>query len=75
LNERNFTIVEALTVFAAERGHNLLDLAFGWLLTKPLISSVIAGAMSAAQVEANVAAAPWRLDAADLASVDAITKR
>jgi len=75
LNERNFTIVEALTVFAAERGHNLLDLAFGWLLTKPVISSVIAGAMSAAQVEANVAAAPWRLDAADLASVDAITKR
>jgi len=75
LNERNFTIVEALTTFAAERGHNLLDLAFGWLLTKPVISSVIAGATSAAQVEANVAAASWRLDEADMTAVDAITKR
>ena len=75
LNERNFTIVEALTTFVAERGHTLLDLAFGWLLTKPVISSVIAGAMSVAQVEANVAAATWRLDGADIAAVDAITKR
>ena len=75
LNERNFTIVEALTAFAAERGHSLLDLAFGWLLTKPVISSVIAGATSAAQVEANVAASAWRLDAADMAAVDKIAKR
>ncbi len=42
--------------FAAQREHGILDLAFGWLLTKPVISSVIAGATSAAQVEANVAA-------------------
>ena len=75
LNERNFTIVEALTAFATERGHSLLDLAFGWLLTKPVISSVIAGATSAAQVEANVAASAWRLDAADMAAVDKIAKR
>ncbi len=75
LNERNFTIVEGLTAFATERGHSLLDLAFGWLLTKPVISSVIAGATSAAQVEANVAASAWRLDAADMAAVDKIAKR
>ncbi len=75
LNDRNFTIVEALTRFAAERDHSLLDLAFGWLLTKPSISSVIAGATSAAQVEANVAAAAWRLSAADAVAVDAIAKR
>ena len=75
LNDRNFTIVESLTAFAAERGHSLLDLAFGWLLTKPSISSVIAGATSAAQVEANVAASVWRLSAADAAAVDAMAKR
>jgi aryl-alcohol dehydrogenase-like predicted oxidoreductase len=75
LNERNFTVVEALTEFATQRGHSLLDLAFGWLLTKPVISSVIAGATSAAQVEANVAASAWRLDADDMAAVDKITKR
>lgn len=75
LNERNFTIVEKLTQFAAQHQHGILDLAFGWLLTKPVISSVIAGATSAAQVEANVAAASWRLSADDAAAVDAITKR
>ena len=75
LNERNFTAVEKLTAFAAERGRGILDLAFGWLLTRPVIASVIAGATSAAQVEANVAAASWRLDASDVTAVDAITKR
>ena len=64
-----------LTQFAAQRQHGILDLAFGWLLTKPAVASVIAGATSAAQVEANVAAASWRLSAQDMAAVDAITKR
>jgi aryl-alcohol dehydrogenase-like predicted oxidoreductase len=75
LSERNFTVVEKLTDFAAQRDRKLIDLAFGWLLTKPVISSVIAGATSAAQVEANVAAASWRLSAEDMAAVDAIAKR
>jgi aryl-alcohol dehydrogenase-like predicted oxidoreductase len=75
LNERNFNIVEALTAFAAERSHSLLELAFGWLLTKPVITSVIAGATSVAQVEANVAAGNWRLAADEMTAVDAIAKR
>ena len=75
LNDRNFDVVEKLTAFAAERSHSLLDLAFGWLLTKPIISSVIAGATSPKQVEANVAAAQWRLNAEDASQVDALTRR
>jgi aryl-alcohol dehydrogenase-like predicted oxidoreductase len=75
LSERNFTIVEKLIDFAQQRGHKLIDVAFGWLLTKPVISSVIAGATSAEQVEANVAASTWRLSAEEMAAVDAITKR
>jgi aryl-alcohol dehydrogenase-like predicted oxidoreductase len=75
LNDRNFDIVEKLTAFAAERSHTLLDLAFGWLLTKPIISSVIAGATSPGQVEANVAAAQWRLTADDCSQVDALMRR
>jgi aryl-alcohol dehydrogenase-like predicted oxidoreductase len=74
LNERNFDIVEKLSSFAAEREHSLLDLAFGWLLSKPIIASVIAGATSAAQVEANVAAAQWRLSAEDMTAVDALAR-
>ncbi len=54
--------VEALAAFAREHDHTLLELAFGWLLSQPVIVSVIAGATSAEQVAANVQAAPgWRL--------------
>jgi len=56
--------------FAREQGHGLLDLAFGWLLSQPMISSVIAGATTPAQVADNVAAASaWRLDAAQFDAV------
>ena len=52
--------------FAQERGHSLLDLALGWLLSQPIVASVIAGASTPEQVRANVAAAEWRLTAADM---------
>jgi aryl-alcohol dehydrogenase-like predicted oxidoreductase len=57
----NVAHVEALTKFAADRGHSLLELAFGWLLAHPPVSSVIAGASSPEQVRSNVAAASWEL--------------
>jgi aryl-alcohol dehydrogenase-like predicted oxidoreductase len=72
LNERNFDLVDALTGFAEARGHTILALAFCWLLSRPSIGSVIAGATSVAQIEANVAAgATWRLSATELAALDA----
>jgi aryl-alcohol dehydrogenase-like predicted oxidoreductase len=57
----NWRRVDICSAFAAERGHTLLELAFSWLLANPVVSSVIAGATSAAQVEANVAAGAWEL--------------
>ena len=73
MNERNWRIVEELTAFAQARGHTLLDLAFSWLLARPNVASVIAGATSPAQVEANAKAAGWKLTAEDMAEVDRIT--
>ena len=61
LNDRNFAIVEALTAYAAQHDKSLLSLAFSWLLARPAISSVIAGATRAEQVAANAAAADWQL--------------
>ena len=69
LNDRNLQIVEALTAFAAARGHTLLELAFSWLVAQPAVTSVIAGATKPEQVRANVAAAQWRLSASDLEAV------
>ena len=62
---QNERLLAALTEFAATRGHSLLELAFAWLLSQPAVSSVIAGTMSPAQIEANVNAGQWRLGADD----------
>ena len=73
--EENLAIVEKLIQFADSRGHTILELAFRWLLTRPEIPSVIAGAKSAEQVKSNVAAgsSDWVLTAAELKEIDQIT--
>ena len=72
LTDENLERVEALVAFAEGRGHTLLELAFSWLLARPAVASVIAGATSPAQVRGNAAAAGWRLTDSDLAAVDAV---
>ncbi|MDP9337110.1 MAG: aldo/keto reductase, partial [Actinomycetota bacterium] len=49
-----------------------LELAFAWLLARPVVASVIAGATKPEQVGANVAAAEWRLSVGDLVEIDAV---
>jgi aryl-alcohol dehydrogenase-like predicted oxidoreductase len=73
LTETNWDRVERLAAFCAERGRGLLDLAFGWLLHRPMVASVIAGATTPAQVAANVAAANWALSREDMDEIDRIT--
>jgi aryl-alcohol dehydrogenase-like predicted oxidoreductase len=61
--------LDALEAFARERGHTLLELAFGGLASQPGVASVIAGATSAEQVRANAAAGEWKLGADDLSAL------
>ena len=68
----NFERVAAFERFASARGHSLLDLAFGWLLSQPIVTSVIASASTPEQVRANVAAAEWRLSAPDMDELAAL---
>jgi aryl-alcohol dehydrogenase-like predicted oxidoreductase len=75
LTNENFRVVEDLSAFSARSGHSLLELAFGWLLSKPVVGCVIAGASTAEQVRQNVAASTWRLDAADVAEADRLSNR
>ena len=74
MNDAVWTVVERLEGFAAEHGHSLLELAFGWLLSQRPVASVIAGATTPEQVAANVqAAANWRLTADEMREVDRLT--
>jgi aryl-alcohol dehydrogenase-like predicted oxidoreductase len=72
LNGDNFDVVESLTAWAEARGHSLLELAFAWLLAKPTVTSVIAGATKTDQVAANAAAGAWRLTPDEVREVDAL---
>jgi aryl-alcohol dehydrogenase-like predicted oxidoreductase len=64
--------IEALAAFAEARGHTLVDLAMSWLVRRPLVVSVIAGATRPEQVEANVKAIGWELTPDDMAEIDRI---
>ncbi len=75
LSDANLSVVEALSDYAGSKGHSLLELAISWLLAGPVIASVIAGATRPAQVQANAAAAGWRLSEQDLAEVDAMVRQ
>jgi aryl-alcohol dehydrogenase-like predicted oxidoreductase len=72
LTPQNFERLGRLDAFAQDRGHTLLDLAFGWLLGHPEVATVIASASSLDQVRQNVQAAGWSVDPADLEAVGAI---
>ena len=67
--------MDKLSAFAEARGHTLLELAMSWLASKPYISSVIAGATSAWQVEQNAAAIAWRLTEAEMTTVNELSAR
>ena len=65
--------LEAFQAFCDERGITMLQATFGWLLARPGLSSVIAGATSPEQVRANAeAATAWTPTAADLEAIDGI---
>ncbi len=75
LTDANLATVERLTAFAAARGHTMLELAISWLLDRPVVASVIAGASTPAQLKANVAAAGWRLTADDRSGIQRVLEK
>ena len=75
LSDERLAAVAALDELAGREGHSVLDLAFGWLLSRPAVASVIAGATRPEQVAANVAGGAWQPGADVLAAVDTIAPR
>ena len=75
LTESNWKIVERLEKYCAQRGHTLLELAFTWLLTRPTVSSVIAGATKPEQVEQNAKAAEGALTPEEIAEIDEMARK
>jgi len=65
--------IEAYEAFAAERGIGILEATLGWLLSRPELSSVIAGATRPEQVAENArAGSGWRPTPEEVAVIDAL---
>lgn len=63
--------LDAYRALCAERGLGMLEVTIGWLLSRPAMASVIAGATTVDQVGQNAAAATaWTPDPAALERID-----
>jgi aryl-alcohol dehydrogenase-like predicted oxidoreductase len=72
--ERDLETVERLVAFCTARRRSLIELAFAWLLARPGVASVIAGATSPEQVAQNAGVLGWHLTAAEIAEVNRIVR-
>jgi len=74
MTDANWEKLAKLEAFATKHGHSMLDLAMAWLLSKPYITTIIAGATKKEQVTANVNAAEWKLTPEEVAEVEALVE-
>jgi aryl-alcohol dehydrogenase-like predicted oxidoreductase len=70
---RNWTVQERLTGFAKDHGWSLSPMSIAWLLTRQMMSTVIAGADRPEHVAANVKALDVKFSPEDLAEIDRLT--
>lgn len=71
--DRNWSIVEALTAVASELSKPPSQVALAWLLAKPVVSSVIFGARSVAQLEENLGACDLTLSPEVVTRLDKVS--
>lgn len=74
LTPGNFRVVEGIRDFADARGLTMPQVALGWLMSRPEVPTVPAGAMTPEQIRSNLAAADWEPDAEDLEELDRISR-
>ncbi|MDR3434089.1 MAG: aldo/keto reductase [Rouxiella aceris] len=69
-----YDIVDVLVEIADARGVSAAQIALAWLLSKPLVSSVIVGARSEAQLQDNLQAAQLTLGSDELERLDKVSQ-
>lgn len=68
--EQGYGVVEVLEEVAANHGATVAQAALNWLLRKPFVSSVIAGARTEEQLLDNLRAAEWDMTDEELTRLD-----
>ncbi|MGE4239126.1 aldo/keto reductase [Ramlibacter sp.] len=70
---RNFDVQEKLLAFAQARGWTIAQMALAWLISRPAVSTVIAGVDKVEHLRENLKCLDVRFSAADLLEIDRIT--
>ncbi len=71
LNDKGFTILEALEKLGQGRGKSIAQIALAWQLSQPVISSPIIGANSVEQLNDSLGAVGLRLTDEEMKALDA----
>jgi aryl-alcohol dehydrogenase-like predicted oxidoreductase len=73
-NERTWNILDALFAIAEEAGKTPAQVALNWLLQKPGVTAPIIGARTLEQLEANLGAVGWLLNAEQMGRLDQVSE-
>ncbi|SEW56342.1 aldo/keto reductase [Chitinophaga arvensicola] len=71
--EKGFVLVDKMKEIAAVHGATVAQIAMAWLLTKPVVSSVLIGASKMQQLEDNLKAINIELSGDELSLLDNLT--
>ncbi len=71
--ERTWKILDAMKPIAEAHGCSAARISLAWLLTKPVVTSVIIGAKRLDQLEDNIAAVDVKLTAQEVATLDEVS--
>ena len=70
-----YDVIDVLEQISAETGHPVAQIALNWVLHRPTVASVVIGARTPQQLEANLGVLGWRLDAAHVERLDRVSER
>jgi len=70
LSDKNFTLLERLETLGKKRGKTILQMALGWLLTNPVVTSPIIGANTVEQLREIRGAVGLRLSQEEKATLN-----
>ncbi len=71
--DRAYACIDVMRPMADARGVSVAQIALGWLLHQPQVTSIIVGAKRPEQLAENIGAAKISLSAAELQAIDAVS--
>jgi aryl-alcohol dehydrogenase-like predicted oxidoreductase len=75
LTEHNLAVADAIGQVAAELGKTPAQVALNWVLHRPGVTAPILGARTLSQLEDNLGAEGWQLDAAHVDALDRASRQ